>query len=71
MMLDNLSELNRQLVGAESERIALEAQVTQLKTVSYDSLPQVLSNLEIQQLESQLSSIQADYASITAESTPQ
>jgi len=70
LLMDNLSELNRQLVNAESARITLEAQVQLLKKGSYDSLPQVLSNLEIQQLESQLSAMQADYASMAAEFTP-
>lgn len=69
IVLESLSDLNKNLTEAESERIGLEAQVQLLKRDAYESLPQVLSSTLVQQMKSQLASMEGDYASMSKEFT--
>ena len=54
--------LTRQLTDAEAERIKAESEMELVKSGDYDSLPEVVDNLMIQNLEPQVDQLQAEYA---------
>jgi succinoglycan biosynthesis transport protein ExoP len=54
--------LTRQLTDAEAERIKAESEMQLVKSGDYDSLPEVVDNLMIQNLEPQVDQLQAQYA---------
>jgi capsular exopolysaccharide synthesis family protein len=62
-----LTDLNKNLVVAETERIALEAQVLLINKRSYDSLPAVINNELIRTLTEQLTRLKGDYASLSTQ----
>ena len=57
-----MEDLTRALTEAETKRIAAEAQMRQVLTGNYDSLPQVVTNPAITALKSQVQHLQAEYA---------
>lgn len=65
--IERLTDLNRRLTEAEADRIALQAQVQQIRQRAYESLPAVISNSLIQTLKQQLSQLEGDYANLSAE----
>jgi polysaccharide biosynthesis transport protein len=54
--------LTKQLTDAEAERIKAESEMQLVKSGDYDSLPEVVDNLMIQNLEPQVDQLQAQYA---------
>ena len=54
--------LTKQLTDAEAERIKAESEMQLVKSGEYDSLPEVVDNLMIQNLEPQVDQLQAEYA---------
>jgi polysaccharide biosynthesis transport protein len=54
--------LTKQLTDAEAERIKAESEMQLAKSGDYDSLPEVVDNLMIQNLEPQVDQLQAEYA---------
>jgi succinoglycan biosynthesis transport protein ExoP len=71
IVVDRLSDLNRRLTEAEVERIALEAQVILIRKRAYDSIPAVVNNPLVQTLKGQLSRLEAEYASLGTNFTPE
>jgi polysaccharide biosynthesis transport protein len=67
VVVERLTDLNRRLTEAEADRIALQAQVQQIRQRAYESLPAVLNNSLIQTLKQQLSRLEGDYANLSAE----
>ena len=65
-----LAQLNQILTEAEAERIALEAQVRITLKRDYDSLPTVINSTLIQTLKGQLTSLEGEYASLSAQFKP-
>jgi succinoglycan biosynthesis transport protein ExoP len=65
-----MAELNRAVVLAETQRIALQADVETIKAGDYDSLPAVVSTVLIQNLKSEASKLEGEYASMANEYTP-
>ena len=70
MISARMAELNRDLVHAEAERIALEADVETIKSSKYDSLPAVVESRLIQQLREESSKLEGQYASLSNQFTP-
>jgi len=69
VVVDRLSDLNKRLTEAEADRITLQAQVQLIRQRAFDSLPDVINNKLIQDLKSQLSRLEGDYANLSAEYT--
>jgi polysaccharide biosynthesis transport protein len=61
--------LTKQLTDAESERIKAESEMQLVKSGDYDSLPEVVDNLMIQNLEPQVDQMQAEYAELSSKYT--
>jgi polysaccharide biosynthesis transport protein len=57
-----MEDLTRALTEAETRRIAAEAQMRQVLTGNFDSLPQVVTNPAITALKPQVQRLQAEYA---------
>jgi polysaccharide biosynthesis transport protein len=70
VVLDRVSELSKDLTGAQVERIGLEAQVQLINSRKYDSMPAVMSDSAVQSVETQLNSLDADYASMANKFKP-
>ena len=70
MISARMAELNRDLVQAEAERIALEADVQTIKSSNYDALPAVVESHLIQQLKEESSKLEGEYASLSNQFTP-
>jgi polysaccharide biosynthesis transport protein len=66
---DQLMLLNRDLVGAEAERIALQADVQTIQNNDYNALPAVANSTLIQNLKAQLTMLQGQYASLSNQFT--
>jgi polysaccharide biosynthesis transport protein len=66
---ERLAELNRAVVAAETQRISLQADVETIKAGEYDSLPAVVSSVLIQNLKSEASKLEGQYASMANEYT--
>ncbi len=64
VVLDRISELSKDLTTAQVERIGLEAQVQLINSRKYDSMPAVMSDAAVQAVQSQLNTLDADYASM-------
>jgi capsular exopolysaccharide synthesis family protein len=65
-----LMQLNHDLVDAEAERIALEADVKTIQNQDYDALPAVVNSALIQNLKAQSTALQGQYASLASQFTP-
>src|SRR5262249_26840855 len=70
IVVARLNDLNKLLTDAEAERIALEAQVRLIRKRDYDSLPAVISSTLIQTLKGQLTNLEGEYASLSAQFKP-
>lgn len=70
VVVDRLVDLNKLLTEAEAERIALEAQVRLIRKRDYDALPAVLNSTLIQTLKGELTKLEGDYASLSAQFKP-
>jgi capsular exopolysaccharide synthesis family protein len=60
-----MEDLTRALTDAETRRIAAEAQMRQMLTGNFDSLPQVVTNPAITALKPQVQRLQAEYAQMS------
>jgi capsular exopolysaccharide synthesis family protein len=70
MSAQRISELNRVVVGAETQRIALQADAETIRAGRYDALPAVVASGLIQNLKSEASKLEGDYAHMANEYTP-
>lgn len=70
VVVGRLVDLNKLLTEAEAERIGLEAQVHLVRKRDYAALPAVLSSTLIQTLRAQLTTIEGEYASLSAQFKP-
>lgn len=70
MVSDRMATLNRDLVQAEAQRLALEADVDTIKNSNAQSLPAVTSSALIQRLREQAATLQGQYASLSNQFTP-
>ncbi|HEY6420959.1 MAG TPA: polysaccharide biosynthesis tyrosine autokinase [Candidatus Binataceae bacterium] len=70
VVLDRVSELSKDLTTAQVERIGLEAQVQQINNHHYDALPAVMGNLAISGMQTELGSVDAEYASLSKQFKP-
>jgi len=64
VVLDRVSELSKDLTTAQVERIGLEAQMLLINSRKYDSMPAVMGDTNVQAVQAQLNSLDADYASM-------
>ena len=64
VVLDRVSELSKDLTTAQVERIGLEAQMQLINSRKYDSMPAVMGDANVQAVQAQLNSLDADYASM-------
>jgi len=69
MISARMAELNRDMVQAEAQRIALEADVQTIKSDHYDALPAVVDNQLIQKLREESSRLEGQYASLSNQFT--
>lgn len=67
---ERFMELNRRLTAAESERIALEAQVKVIQKNDFDSVPSVLTNPLIQKLREDTDRLEVEYALLAQKFRP-
>jgi polysaccharide biosynthesis transport protein len=67
---ERMAELNRAVVQAETQRISLQADVETIKVGDYDSLPAVVNTTLIQNLKSEASKLEGQYANMANEYTP-
>jgi polysaccharide biosynthesis transport protein len=70
MVTERISDLNKALVAAQTQRIASEADVETIKAGDYDSLPEVVKAPLIQNLKSEASRLAGEYAKMANEYTP-
>jgi capsular exopolysaccharide synthesis family protein len=66
-----MGDLTKALTEAETKRIAAEAQMRQVRTGDYDSLPQVVTNPAISALKPEVRRLQAQYANLSTAFNPQ
>jgi polysaccharide biosynthesis transport protein len=71
MVLDRVSELSQDLTKAQVDRIGLEAQVQQFDKHNYEAVPAVMGNSAIMGLQSQLTAVDAEYASMAKQFKPE
>lgn len=64
VVLDRVSELSKDLTTAQVERIGLEAQMQLINSRKYDSMPAVMGDAAVQAVQTELNSLDADYASM-------
>ncbi len=67
IVVERLADLNRRLTEAEAERIGLEAHVRLIRKRDYDSLPAVIASPLVSALKTQLTSLQGEYANLSAQ----
>lgn len=67
---NRMEDLTRALTEAETKRITAEAQMRQVRSGDYDSLPQVVSNPTITTLKPQVRRLQAEYANLSTAFNP-
>ncbi len=65
IVVDRLSDLNKELTDAEGNRIALEAQVKLIRERSFDYIPEVVNSSLIQTLKQNLIQLEGQYASLS------
>jgi len=65
IVVDRLSDLNKELTDAEGSRIALEAQVKLIGERNFDYIPEVVNSNLIQTLKQNLIQLEAQYASLS------
>jgi succinoglycan biosynthesis transport protein ExoP len=64
VVLDRVTELGKDLTTAQVERIGLEAQMQLINSRKYDSMPVVMGDTGVQAVQTDLNSVDADYASM-------
>jgi len=67
IVIERLTDLNRRLTEAEAERIGLEAHVRLIRKRDFDSLPAVINSSLVATLKVQLTSLQGEYANLSAQ----
>jgi polysaccharide biosynthesis transport protein len=67
---NRMATLTKALTEAETTRIGAEAQMNQVRAGDYQSLPQVVTNQTIAELEPQVALLQSEYASLAAAFNP-
>jgi len=70
IVVDRLSDLNKELTAAEGNRIALEAQVKLIRERNYDFIPEVVNSSLIQALKQNLIQLEGQYASLSTQFKP-
>ena len=70
VVLDRLTDLNKQLTAAQVARIALQAQVQLIKRHDYGSLPEVMQDTTIQELQKQLNDLFGQAAALASQFKP-
>ena len=70
IVVDRLADLNKRLTEAEAERIGLESHARLIKHRDYDSLPAVINNPLIQNLKSQVVTLEGQQANLAAQFKP-
>jgi capsular exopolysaccharide synthesis family protein len=70
IVVQRLDDLNKSLTVAEAERIALEAQVQQVKGRDYNELPAVVGNELVQRLKQEHSQLEGEYAKVASKFRP-
>ena len=70
IVVDRLADLNKRLTEAEADRIGLEAHARLIKQREYDSLPAVINNPLIQNLKSQVITLEGQQANLAAQFRP-
>lgn len=70
IVLDRLAELSHDLTQAQVHLLALQASADQIHRHSYDSLPQVVKDPSIMQLQEQVSHLQTEYAGMAQQFKP-
>jgi capsular exopolysaccharide synthesis family protein len=70
VIVDRLLDLNKTLTGAEGERIGLEAQMMAIRGRNYDELPVIRNSAVINGLKSEVTKLDADYASLAKDFRP-
>jgi polysaccharide biosynthesis transport protein len=66
----NMEDLQKALTDAEDERIKAQSEMQQVSSGDYESLPDVVNNLLIQNLRPQVDQLQAQYAELSAKYYP-
>lgn len=64
VIVDRWLDLNKNLTGAEGERIALEAQMAAIRGRNYDELPVVRGSAGITALKGEVTKLESDYAAL-------
>ncbi len=67
---ERMTELSKALVAAETQRISLQADVETIKAHDYDSLPAVVNAALIQNLKSEASKLEGQYANMANQFKP-
>lgn len=70
VVVDRLFDLNKTLTAAETDRIALEAQVRAIRNRNYEAHPLPLNNPVVNSLKGELGRFEAEYASLSKEFKP-
>jgi polysaccharide biosynthesis transport protein len=70
VVLDRLTDLSKDLTRAQVGRIGLEAEVQMIHKHDYNSLPPVMRNATIQELDKDLDSLFADSAALSSQFKP-
>lgn len=70
VVLERLASLSKDLTEAQVARMALESQVSLIKKGHNESLPAVLDSKTIQERQAELAKLNADYASLSNQFTP-
>lgn len=70
VVVDRLFDLNKSLTTAETERVALEAQMRAIQRGNYDALPANVNSPVIQGLKGELGKLETEYASLSKEFKP-
>jgi succinoglycan biosynthesis transport protein ExoP len=69
VVIDRLADLSKDLTKAEVERIGLESQVEMIRKHEYTSLPQVMDDKLLQQMQAELNKLYAEDASLSDQFT--
>ncbi|HZO80778.1 MAG TPA: polysaccharide biosynthesis tyrosine autokinase [Candidatus Binataceae bacterium] len=69
VVVNRLADLSKDLTKAEVERIGLESQVEMIRKHQYSSLPQVMDDKLVQEMETQLNKLYAQDASLANQFT--
>lgn len=70
VIVDRWLDLNKNLTGAEGERIALEAQMMAIRGRNYDELPVVRGSAVINTLKGEAAKLESDYAALAKDFRP-